>query len=135
MRLYNINGYTGQEDSGIGDNSMALTETCFVNKAAGVVSKAVATGVISGVNTTIATFAADNESGDLATASFRPAFVDATYEVAITGGTITVADEGKFYDLSDEKTVDGTTESTSTGQVQLVKFISATNSVFRIANA
>lgn len=135
MRLYNINGYTGQAESGTGANSLALTETCFVTKASGVVTKAVAEGVISGVNDTIATYASDNETVDKKAVEFRPALVDATYEVAITGGTITEADEGNFFDLSDEVTVDGATESATTGQVQMVEFISATNAVFRIANA
>lgn len=57
-----------------------------------------------------------------------------TFEVPITGGTITIADEGKYYDLATAITVDGTTESTSTGQLELVKFISATLCLFKIVN-
>lgn len=135
MRLYNLNGYTQNQDSGIGDNSMVLDGSHFVTKAAGIVSKAVAGGVISGVNSTQATFAPDNETVDKKHVVFNTDKIDALYEVAITGGTITEADEGKFYDLSDSETVDGTTESATTGQVQLVEFLSDTNSVFRIANA
>jgi hypothetical protein len=56
------------------------------------------------------------------------------YEVTITGGTITIADETKYFDLSDSVTVDGTTESTTTGQLRMTKFVSATASVFEIAN-
>jgi len=58
-----------------------------------------------------------------------------TYDVEISGGTITAADEGKFYDLSDSETVDGTSESTSTGQLKLVGFKTATLGTFVIANA
>lgn len=135
MRLYSANGYTQSQEDGIAKNSLALTGMHFVVKASGVVDKAVATGVISGVNSTIGTFASNNESVAKARVVFNPTTKDALYEVGITGGTITVADEGKFYDLTDSDTVDGTTESATTGQVQLVKFLTATNSVFRIANA
>lgn len=54
--------------------------------------------------------------------------------LSITGGTITAADEDKFYDLG-ASGVDGTTESTTTGQVRMSKFISATQARFQIVNA
>jgi hypothetical protein len=80
---------------------------------------------------------------------FVPATADRLYEVEITWGTITKDDEGMYYDLTDADTVDWTTESavksvvnTSdagsatdpvlTKQVQLVKFLTATKSIFRI---
>lgn len=59
----------------------------------------------------------------------------ATWKVAITGGTITAADEGKYFNLvlATQK-VDGATKSTSTGQLRLERFLSATTCLFSISN-
>lgn len=136
VRLHKINGYTGDQSFGVGANSLALDATYFINEAqGGVVSKATVGGVISGVNDTIKTFASDNQTVALAKAYYVPTKVDAVYEVTITGGTITSADKGKYFDLSDAETVDGSTKSTTTGQVQMVEFISATKGIFKIVNA
>ena len=50
----------------------------------------------------------------------------------INGGTITVADEGKLYDINASQEVDGTTEVTGT-QLRMTKFFSATRGEFEIA--
>jgi hypothetical protein len=52
----------------------------------------------------------------------------------ITGGTITAVDVGKFYDIDATQVVDGTSESTTTGQLRLEKFISADVGIFSIQN-
>ena len=39
-----------------------------------------------------------------------------------------------YYDLTDKDTVNGTTESATTGQVKLVKFVSATVGIFQVVN-
>lgn len=52
----------------------------------------------------------------------------------ITGGTVTAVDVGKFYDITATQEVDGASESTSTGQLRLEKFISATVGIFSIQN-
>jgi len=135
IKLYENNTYEGKQRSGVGDNSMALIEYNFVTLAAGVVSLSAVGGIISWVNDTIATYAADNETVALAPVNFTPAESNRLYTVTITGGTITAADEGNFYDLATASTVDGTTESATTGQLQLIEFVSATSSVFKIVNA
>jgi S-adenosylhomocysteine hydrolase len=128
--------YTGNANDGIGANSADTTGgRFFVSKTNEVVSKAGTTGEVAGVSHTQKVFASDNETVAKARIEFIPANVDITYDVTITNGTITVVDEGKYYNLTAAgDTVDGTTESTTTGQLRMVKFNSATNSTFRIAN-
>jgi hypothetical protein len=82
---------------------------------------------------------------------YEPKESGTTYDVEITGGTITVDDEGKFYNLTDADTVNGATESTVpfyvntsdaggaidpviSMQLELVTFKSATLGEFRIIN-
>jgi hypothetical protein len=57
-----------------------------------------------------------------------------TWEVEISGWTITQADEGKYYDLTDADTVNWASELATSWQLQLVKFISATLGLFKIVN-
>ena len=151
IRLYESNGYKTSTLSGIGDNSMVLDGAYFLQQTSGIVEKATAGARIIWVNNTQATFASDNETVAKKRVEFVPATADRLYEVEITGGTITVADEGKYYNLTDADTVNGATESTvpfyvdtsDTGgaadpvialQVQLVKFVSSTKSIFRIVS-
>lgn len=136
VKLSEFKNYTGTERTGIGANSVDTTSgDCFVTKANQFVSKAVAGGEISGVSLTQTAFASDNQTVSMLPLNYIPTDVDNLYDVTISGGTITIVDEGKYYDLLDSVTVDGTTESTTTGQLRMVKFVSATNSQFRIANA
>lgn len=138
---------------GIGANSMDLTiGATFLKRAGNVVSIAsAATDRIVGVNITEALYASDNQTVAFKEVNYVSKDSWALYEVAISGGTITVVDEGKFYNLSAADTVDGSTESTvpyyvvsndATAavdpvvcmQLELVKFISATKGWFRIVN-
>lgn len=150
IKIEVLKGYEGQADTGIGGNSVDLTSgPAFVAKSSNIVTKATSSSVIAGVSLTQKAFASDNQTVAGLKVEYIPASVNNLYGVTISGGTITVADEGKFYNLSDSVTVDGTTEST-TGvytntsdagaavdptlnfQLQLVKFVSATYSLFRI---
>ena len=130
----NTNAYEGGSLEGIGKNSLSLKGVNFVTRTAGVVDKSTSETVVDGVNYTVADYAADNQTVDKKTVSYAPASLLREYEVTISGGTVTVADEDKYFKLSDSVTVDGTTGSASTGQLKLVKFISATKGVFTIAN-
>lgn len=150
IRLYESNGYNNTNESGIGDNSMVLDGAYFLQQTSGIVEKATTGAKIVWVNVTEATMAADNETVAKVRVNFVPASAGRLYEVEISGGTVTVADEGKFYNLADADTVDGTTESavpyyvdTTAGaavdpvismQLQLVKFVSATKWIFKIAS-
>lgn len=48
--------------------------------------------------------------------------------------TVTIADEGKYFDI-DANGVDGSSESATTGQVRMLKYISAVSGEFEIVNA
>jgi hypothetical protein len=50
--------------------------------------------------------ASDNQTVAKATVNYIPKRAKNLYNVTITGGTITQADEGKYYNLSDSETVD-----------------------------
>jgi hypothetical protein len=120
---------------GIGGDSVAVIDCDFVSKVAGfVVASTVGVDII-GVAAGEQTFTADNETVAAAKLTYIAASDQVEVDCDIAGGTVTQADEGvSYYDLTDKDTVDGTTESTTTGQVKLVKFISATLGRFTVVN-
>ena len=125
-----------QEESnrvGVGANSLVLDAPFFLQSVGNVVSKAVAAVRIVGVNNTEATFASDNVTVAKATVTYVPETANRLYEVA-TSAAITVDDETKYYDLTAAGIVDAATESTTTGQVELVKFLTGTTGAFKIVN-
>lgn len=145
--------YDVDSRQGIGANSLTTVAGQFFLKRTGnIVDKATAaTDRIVGVNETRALFASDNQTVAKNKVWYVPKEVPETYEVTISGGTITADDEGKFYNLSAADTVNGATESTVpfyvktddagaaidpviSMQLELVRFISATKGEFRIVN-
>jgi hypothetical protein len=135
VKISRFASYTGNELDGIGSNSVTTVgATKFVTKTNEFVALATAGSEISGASITQKAFDSDNQTVAKARLGYIPAHVDITYDCTISNGTITVVDEGKYYDLMDSVTVDGATESTTTGQLRMVKFISATNSQFGIVN-
>lgn len=151
IALYEKNTYQKHTRTGVGANSLDLTGgATFLKRAGNIISQATGpTDRIIGVNQTSALFASDNQTVAMAIVDYVPKESDHYYTVAISGGTITVVDEGKFYNLASANTVDGTTETTTpyyvdptalaatpvvSMQLEMVKFISATVGVFRIVN-
>lgn len=134
VRKIQSNSYEAGDFSAIGGNSLTFVYREFLNATGGYAIKAVAGGVVSGVSKEVATFASDNQTVAMKKLVYEPQKAQTTFRVPITGGTITIADEGKYYDLATSTTVDGTTESATTGQLKLVKFISATLCDFQIVN-
>lgn len=148
--------YNVDSRQGIGANNLTTVAGQFFLKRTGgggnIVDKATAaTDRIVGVNETRALFASDNQTVAKNKVWYVPKEVNETYQVTISGGTITADDEGKFYNLSAADTVNGATESTvpfyvktdDAGvavdpvicmQLELVRFISATLGEFRIVN-
>lgn len=145
--------YEVDSRQGIGANSLTTVAGQFFLKRTGnIVDKATAaTDRIVGVNETCAAFASDNQTVAKNKVWYVPKEVPEVYEVAISGGTITADDEGKFYNLSAADTVNGATETTVpfyvktddagvaadaviSMQLELVRFISATKGEFRIVN-
>ena len=135
VKLSQFKTYTGTENDGIGTNSMDTTGgSYFVDKTNEFVLKSTAGSLIAGVSLTEKAFASDNQTVTKARCGFMPTDVDNVYDVTISTGTITVVDEGKYFDLQSANVVDGSSESTTTGQLRMYKFVSATNSKFTIAN-
>lgn len=116
---------------GIASNSLVLADGDLLTKSGGFVIKAGATGKIEGIATGGQTFASDNQTVAQAQVESVKVADDTVFEIEISGGTITQADEGKFYSLTAAGIVDGTTEATASTeaapkQVKMEKFISAT---------
>ena len=119
----------------IGANSLVLDGAYFITVTDGIADKSAAGELIEWVNYTQEVYASDNETVAKEEVRIDPAFRGNTYEVEIGGvGTVTRADESKYFDLLDSDTVDAATVSATTGQLELVRFISATKWEFRIAN-
>jgi hypothetical protein len=145
--------YDVDSRQGIGANSLTTVAGQFFLKRTGnIVDKATAaTDRIVGVNETRLAFASDNQTVAKAKVWYVPKEVPETYICTISGGTITADDEGKFYNLSAADVVNGATESTVpyytktddagvavdaliSMQLEMVRFISATQGEFRIVN-
>jgi len=134
VKKINSNTYDNGDVTAIGGNSVTFAFRDFVTKTAGFLVLATAGSTILGVSKENAVMASDNQTVGKVLVAVEPQKEQTTWEVVITGWTITIADEGKYYDLATVTTVDGTSESTTTGQLQLVKFISATLCLFKIVN-
>ena len=150
IKIWTQDNYAKNSEKGVGANSLNLTGKFFLKRTGNIIDKAGASDRIIWVNYTEWVFAADNQTVAKAKVEFEPKETQMTYVVEITGGTVTVDDEGKFYNLTDADTVNGATESTvpyyvdtTTGaavdavislQLQLVKSISATKWEFKIVN-
>jgi len=134
VRKVNSNTYENGDVSAIGGNSVVFKYRDFVAKTGGFLVLGDVGVDLLGVAKENATMAADNQTVAQARVVYEEQKEQTTWEVVISGGTVTQADEGKYYSLSDEVTVDGTTESVTDGQLQLVKFISATLGLFQIVN-
>ena len=135
-------------DTKLGANSQTITNGDFVTLSGNTVVKSVATGIIDGVSNQTITTTADNVTVAKATVSFTKVDEETEYDCTISGGTITVADEGKFFNLTAGGVVDGATESTVASyidttsaaavdavvrfQLRMVKFISATKGIFKV---
>jgi hypothetical protein len=118
----------------VASNSLDVAQGTLLSITGGF---AVAAGVgttIIGVSKDQKVFASDNQTVAMKKVNFHPTKDSDEYLATITGGTITQAKVGNYYDLTAAQVVNGATESATTGQVQLVEFISATRGIFKIVN-
>lgn len=121
--------------SGVAANSTVVNSGEFVTLSGGFVTKASTSAIIEGYSAETTTYAADNQTVAKARLQYVKADPKVVVRVAISGGTITAADEGKYFILgANGYTVDGTSESTLVGSLRMVKFISATLADFAIVN-
>lgn len=128
------NGYTSGLVSKVAANSVDLDEGTLVKIDGGYITVAGAGDTIEGVSVTKNVFASDNQTVAMELATYMPANANQWYEMPITGGSVTAADVGKYFDITAAQVVDGASESASTGQLKMEQFISATRGVFSIAN-
>jgi uncharacterized iron-regulated membrane protein len=134
VKKVNSNTYENGDVHAIGGNSVVFTTKKFVAKSGPFLVLATNALPIAGKCKMNATMASDNQTVAKQEVVYEEQKPQTTREVEITGGTITAADEEKYYNLTDADTVDGTSESTTFGQLQLKKFISATKGLFKIVN-
>ncbi len=134
VRKVNSNTYGNGDVSAIGGNSVVFTPKKFVALNGGFLVLATATLPIVGVCKTKATMASDNQTVNKIKVVYAEQKPQSTRMVDITGGTINQTKEGRYYNLINETTVNGASESTTTGQLQLVQFVSATKGLFKIVN-
>lgn len=128
------NGYDSGLNSYVASNSLDASSGTLISLVSGLADETGAGVDIAGVSVTEKVFASDNATVGLQKVTIVSADADVVYEMPITGGTITIADQGKFYDITAAQVVDGVSESATTGQLQMVEFISATRGRFKIVN-
>lgn len=132
-KIVDNNAYVSSSDSRLGKNSAVFVNGGLVSVSGTTVAPAGTSGRIDGVSNQTITLASDNETVAKKTVSFTKALPNITsVELEVSGGTITGADVGKYFSLTDTDTVDGTSEATSpvSKQLKMVEFISATKCVF-----
>lgn len=153
ISIFEKNTYQKHTRTGVASNSLDLTGgATFLKRSSGFIAQATAASDrIIGVNQTEASFASDNQTVAKATVDFLPKECDHYYTVTISGGSLSAASEGSFFNLSAADTVNGATATTTpyyvntsdagaaadpviSMQLELVKYISATLGVFRIVN-
>ena len=117
-----------------GWNSVTVLDGDFVSKVNGAVVKTTAWVDILWVAAWEQTFTSNNET--VAKKELQYISIDdyARYKIVITGGTITKADEWKYYDILADQTVDGASESATTGQLKMEEYLSSTLAIFSVAN-
>ena len=134
-KIYSNVGYTSRSQSKVGTNSAAFAGWDFVQLSGWFVAVAWTSWKIEGIANGTKTFASDNQTVAKEKLSYTKFDDEVTVETSITWGTVTAADEGKYYSLSTQNIVDGTTESTTSWQLRLVTYVSATKGRFGIGNA
>lgn len=131
-KLYKPGRFIG--GNGIWGNSVSLVDGDLVSKVGGFIVKTWVWVDVLGVAAGEQSFASNNETVAKARVQFVELDGYSELEMTITGGTITQADEGKYFDITAGGLVDGATESATTGQLKMERFISATKGIFTIAN-
>ena len=139
FKKFETNSNNGGKRYLVAANSLAVVQGTPLKATATGAAIAAAGDSIVGISTQKKTFASDNFTVAKEKVQFDPEVnMNNTYLLPINGGTITLADEGvSYYDIAVSGATyaaDGTTESSSTGTLLLVKYISSTLGVFRIVN-
>ena len=135
IRKVNSNSYDNGDVHAIGGNSVAFTTDKFVATSGwSLILATASTNVVGRCKMNITT-ANDNQTVAKRRVIYEEQKPQTTWEVTITGwGSLTQADEGKYFKLHDASTMDWATAhaSPSGRQFQLVRFISTTKGLFKI---
>ena len=142
--LFKANEYNANESglrSSVAANSLVVKSGTALTAGASWVTTATAGSTIMWISVTDKTFDSDNFTVKKEGVIFKPEpNMDNLYQLPITGGTITLADEWvSYYDIvigstANSFAVNGASESSSTGQLLLVKYVSSTIGIFRVVN-
>jgi len=133
VKKVNSNSYENGNIGNTGKNSVVFVNNVFVVDDAGVVDLATDSTAVSWVCQFNGTMASDNQTVAKVQVLYTPKKESNTYDVTIAGGTLTSANEGDYFTLTDEETMDGTSVHATTGQFILVEYKSATLWKFKIA--
>lgn len=136
-------GQEGFED--VVANSQTILGGELIANSGGFLVKATgSTPNIVGIANHSITSASDNQTVAQAKLNYTRKDDELRFSLPIVGGTVANTDEGKYFNLDSNGSVDGTskatdfaTANTSTGvitrlQLRLVKYVDATNSIFAI---
>lgn len=140
-----IESYGSFSRSDIAKNSTAVSTGDFVSASAGFVTQATTSGEIIGLSNQTKTYTADNQTVALEKLSYTVKTDETIVRAVVGGAVIANTDEGKFYNLTNAYTVDGTSGTASESvspavpgdvivkkQLRLVKFVSTTVGDFAI---
>ena len=123
-------------------NSLVVEMGSPLHSVSTGVRLAAAGETLVGISLTNKTFDSDNFTVAMEKVLFNPEpNMNNLYELNITGGTVTLADEGvSMYDIVVDGAdvngfaVNGASESSTEGTLLLVEYISATKGIFRVVN-
>lgn len=117
-------------------NTVSVETGDFVSFSNGFGIVASLNSIIEGVSNQTKTYASNNETVAKETLSYTAINDTLVVRVAISGGLITAASEGKYFGLLNKDTVNGGTEAVIQGALQLrmIHFISPTLADFALVN-
>lgn len=147
-RIIDQKSYVSKSRSDVAANSTVVQTGDFVSLSGGFATAATTSGKIEGLANRGNTYASDNQTVAKDTISYTILRPGDLVRVAVTGGTINNTKEGRFYNLSDPRTVNGASESTgqetadasgasataaiTIKQLRLVRFVTATLCDFEV---
>ena len=135
--LKDCNSLNKELDHRVAANSLAANPGLLLKEASGFATEADANAKFLGVCTQTKTFDSDNQTVAKALITFEPARVGKSRKLPIAGGSVTQANVGNRFTITAAQAVDGTSAAstkTSSLNLKLVEFISATKGLFEIDN-
>lgn len=133
IKLYEQNGYKTSTRRVLANNNLNLNKNYFLSILDGVIVKAEADTKIVWVNETFWEFAENNTEVLKEEVVFIPMEAERLYEVDIKWDGVKEISVWKFFNLEDSETVDATSWNTENGQLELIKYISPSKGIFKIA--